>query len=60
MSDEPNLNVRQKDVSNEAILEQGKRIRALHEIISRPDLSFDEQIDETAWVADFWVQRLAR
>jgi len=30
-----------------AILEQGKRIRALHEIISRVDLSFDEQIDET-------------
>jgi len=29
------------------ILEQGKRIRALHEIISRPDLSFDEQINET-------------
>lgn len=33
--------------TNGAILEQGKRIRALHEIISRPDLSFDEQIDET-------------
>ena len=31
----------------EAILEQGKRIRALHEIISRPDLTFDEQIDAT-------------
>ena len=29
------------------MVEQGKRIRALHEIISRPDLSFDEQIDET-------------
>ena len=32
---------------DEQILEQGKRIRALHEIISRPDLTFDEQIDET-------------
>jgi len=30
-----------------ALLEQGRRIRALHEIISRPDLSFDEQIDAT-------------
>jgi signal transduction histidine kinase/CheY-like chemotaxis protein len=29
------------------LVEQGRRIRALHEIISRPDLSFDEQIDET-------------
>ena len=29
------------------LLEQGRRIRALHEIISRPDLSFDQQIDET-------------
>lgn len=35
-----------KDSTNELILEQGRRIRALHEIISRPDLSFDEQIDE--------------
>ena len=33
--------------SEEALVEQGRRIRALHEIISRPDLSFDEQIDET-------------
>lgn len=33
--------------TDELILEQGRRIRALHEIISRPDLSFDEQIDET-------------
>ena len=33
--------------SNEVLLEQGKRIRALHDIISRPDLSFDEQIDAT-------------
>lgn len=31
----------------EALLEQGRRIRALHEIISRPDLTFDQQIDET-------------
>lgn len=31
----------------EALLEQARRIRALHEIISRPDLSFEEQIDET-------------
>lgn len=29
------------------MLEQGRRIRALHTIISRPDLSFDQQIDET-------------
>lgn len=29
------------------LVEQGLRIRALHHIISRPDLSFDEQIDET-------------
>ncbi|MCG6968202.1 MAG: response regulator [Gammaproteobacteria bacterium] len=29
------------------VIEQGRRIRALHEIISRPDLTFDEQIDET-------------
>jgi len=28
-------------------IEQGQRIRALHEIISRPDLTFDEQIDAT-------------
>ena len=32
---------------DEMLVEQGRRIRALHEIISRPDLSFDEQIDET-------------
>jgi len=32
--------------TEDALLEQGKRIRALHEIISRPDLSFDQQIDE--------------
>ena len=31
----------------EALIVQGRRIRALHEIISRPDLTFDEQIDET-------------
>ena len=31
----------------DAMIVQGRRIRALHEIISRPDLSFDEQIDET-------------
>ena len=31
----------------DALIVQGRRIRALHEIISRPDLSFDEQIDET-------------
>lgn len=28
------------------LLEQGKRIRALHQIIARPDLTFDQQIDE--------------
>ena len=33
--------------NEEALLEQGRRIRALHEIISRPDLTFDQQIDET-------------
>ncbi|MDH5218111.1 MAG: ATP-binding protein [Gammaproteobacteria bacterium] len=41
------LDQNSKPDTNGAILEQGKRIRALHEIISRPDLSFDEQIDET-------------
>jgi len=30
----------------EVIVEQARRIRALHAIISRPDLSFDQQIDE--------------
>jgi signal transduction histidine kinase/ActR/RegA family two-component response regulator len=35
------------DSEEETLVEQGKRIRALHEIISRPDLSFDQQIDET-------------
>lgn len=30
-----------------AQLEQGRRIRALHEIISRPDLTFEQQIDAT-------------
>ena len=35
------------DSNEEILLEQGKRIRALHEIISRPDLTFDQQIDET-------------
>jgi signal transduction histidine kinase/ActR/RegA family two-component response regulator len=35
------------DTGEEVLIEQGRRIRALHEIISRPDLSFDEQIDET-------------
>ena len=34
-------------VAEEMLVEQGRRIRALHEIISRPDLTFDEQIDET-------------
>ena len=29
------------------LLEQGRRIRALHTIISRPDLNFAQQIDET-------------
>jgi len=39
---------KQKNQSDDDILiEQGERIRALHKIISRPDLSFDEQIDET-------------
>jgi len=33
------------DSNEEILVEQGKRIRALHEIISRPDLSFDQQID---------------
>ena len=35
------------DNHEEVLLEQGKRIRALHAIISRPDLTFDQQIDET-------------
>ncbi|MEJ2399593.1 MAG: GAF domain-containing protein, partial [Gammaproteobacteria bacterium] len=35
------------DSEEETLVEQGRRIRALHEIISRPDLSFDEQIDAT-------------
>jgi len=39
--------VRSTGRTEEALVEQGERIRALHEIISRPDLSFDEQIDET-------------
>lgn len=34
-------------LEDEALLEQARRIRALHAIISRTDLSFDEQIDET-------------
>jgi signal transduction histidine kinase/ActR/RegA family two-component response regulator len=38
---------RSGEMVEEALLEQGKRIRALHEIISRPDISFDQQIDET-------------
>jgi len=43
-----NLNpARDAKDSGEALIVQGSRIRALHEIISRPDLSFDEQIDET-------------
>ena len=33
--------------NEDLLLEQGRRIRALHMIISRPDLSFDQQIDET-------------
>jgi signal transduction histidine kinase/ActR/RegA family two-component response regulator len=39
--------VRSTGATEDALLEQGERIRALHEIISRPDLTFDEQIDET-------------
>ncbi|WP_455200835.1 ATP-binding protein [Kaarinaea lacus] len=39
--------VRSTGRTEEALVEQGERIRALHEIISRPDLTFDEQIDET-------------
>ena len=35
------------NANEEMLVEQGRRIRALHEIISRPDLSFDQQIDET-------------
>jgi len=43
-----NSNDQHESVSNDELLvEQAKRIRALHEIISRPDLSFDQQIDET-------------
>ncbi len=36
-----------RDANEDMLVEQGRRIRALHEIISRPDLTFDEQIDET-------------
>ncbi|MFO7604649.1 MAG: ATP-binding protein [Gammaproteobacteria bacterium] len=32
--------------TEEILLEQGRRIRALHEIISRPDLTFEQQIDD--------------
>ncbi len=39
--------VRSTGRAEDAVLEQGKRIRALHEIIARPDLTFDQQIDET-------------
>ncbi|MBI1422391.1 MAG: response regulator [Gammaproteobacteria bacterium] len=35
------------DSEEEILVEQGKRIRALHEIISSPDLTFDQQIDAT-------------
>ncbi len=35
------------DSQEDILVEQGKRLRALHEIISRPDLSFDQQIDAT-------------
>ena len=35
----------QKD-TDESLVEQGRRIRDLHEIISRADLTFDQQIDE--------------
>jgi len=35
------------NANQDMLVEQGRRIRALHEIISRPDLSFDQQIDET-------------
>jgi len=31
---------------DDLLVEQGRRIRDLHKIISRPDLSFDQQIDE--------------
>lgn len=41
------INQQHLDSNEEILLEQGKRIRALHEIISRADLSFDQQIDET-------------
>lgn len=35
------------DNNGDSLVEQGRRIRALHAIISRPDLSFDQQIDAT-------------
>ncbi len=35
------------EVQPDQALEQARRIRALHEIISRPDLSFEQQIDAT-------------
>jgi len=47
MSEHPKGQMDNGAEHDELILEQGKRIRALHEIISRPDLTFDEQIDET-------------
>ena len=34
------------DDLEEVLVEQARRIRALHAIISRPDLSFEQQIDE--------------
>lgn len=45
MNSLPSATPKPKDI-NELLLEQGRRIRDLHEIISRPDLSFDQQIDE--------------
>lgn len=46
MNSHPSSADNPKDI-DELIVEQGRRIRDLHKIISRPDLSFDEQIDET-------------
>lgn len=51
MSEKPTITtIHSEQISSgnkEAELEQGRRIRALHEIISRPDLTFEEQIDAT-------------
>ena len=43
---EPTDKKQATETKEELAIEQGRRIRALHEIISRPDLSFDEQINE--------------